>query len=42
MDGKKKKKKKKIYFRQDRQRNNQKYGELVALCVCGGGGATSV
>ena len=31
------KKEKKIHFRQDRQRNNQKYGELVALCVCGGG-----
>ena len=29
--------KKRIHFRQDRQRNNQKYGELVALCVCGGG-----
>ena len=28
-------KKKKIHFRQDHQRNNQKYGELVALC--GGG-----
>ena len=27
-----KKKEKKIHFRQDRQRNNQKYGELVALC----------
>ena len=31
-----KKKKKKIHFRQDRQKNNQKYGELVALCVGGG------
>ena len=31
-------KKKKIHFRQDRQRNNQKYGELVALCVCVWGG----
>ena len=30
------KKDKKIHFRQDRQRNNQKYGELVALCVEGG------
>ena len=29
--------KKKIHFRQDRQRNNQKYGELVALRVCVGG-----
>ena len=32
------KKKKKIHFRQDRQRNNQKYGELVALRVCVWGG----
>ena len=32
-------KKKKIHFRQDRQRNNQKYGELVALW---GIGPTSV
>ena len=31
------KKKKKIHFRQDRQkRNNQKYGELVALLCVGG------
>ena len=38
------KKENKIHFRQDRQRNNQKYGELVALfvCVVGGIGPTSV
>ena len=30
--------KKKIHFRQDRQMNNQKYGELFALCVCVGRG----
>ena len=30
--------KKKKHFRQDRQRNKQKYGELVALRVCMGWG----
>ena len=34
------KKKKKQHFRQDRHRNNQKYGELVVLCFFLGGGGS--